>query len=49
VKVLRTSDGVDLEGPYEENLWESPAEQAASIERPLDPALYGIDPLAHLQ
>ena len=49
VKVLRTTDGVDLERPYEVNLWDSPAEQTASIERPLDPALYGIDPLAHLQ
>lgn len=49
VKVLRTADGVDLERPYEVNLWDSPAEQTASIERPLDPALYDIDPLAHLQ
>jgi putative nucleotidyltransferase with HDIG domain len=49
VKVLRTADGVDVERPYEINLWESATEQASSVERPLDPALYGIDPLTHLQ
>jgi HD-GYP domain-containing protein (c-di-GMP phosphodiesterase class II) len=49
VKVLRTADGMDLERPYEVNLWEAATDQATSIERPLDPAAYGIDPLAHLQ
>jgi hypothetical protein len=49
VKVLRTVDGVDLERPYEMNLWDAAREQTTSIERPLDPALYGIDPLSHLQ
>jgi len=50
VKVLRGADGVDLERPYEINLWEATPEQPqTSIEAPLDPALYGIDPLSHLQ
>ena len=49
VKVLRGADGVDLQRPYEINLWETTEEQATSIEAPLDPALYGIDPLSHLQ
>jgi hypothetical protein len=49
VKVLRASDGADLERPYEINLWEAASSQAAAIEAPLDPALYGIDPLSHLQ
>jgi len=49
VKVLRSADGVDLQRPYEVNLWEATEEQATSIEAPLDPALYDIDPLSHLQ
>jgi HD-GYP domain-containing protein (c-di-GMP phosphodiesterase class II) len=49
VKVLRGADGVDLQRPYEINLWEATAEQATAIEAPLNPALYGIDPLTHLQ
>ena len=49
VKVLRAADGIDLERPYEINLWEASAAPATAIEAPLDPALYGIDPLSHLQ
>src|SRR5262245_65460138 len=49
VKVLRAADGADLERPYEINLWEAAAAPATAIEAPLDPALYGIDPLSHLQ
>jgi putative nucleotidyltransferase with HDIG domain len=50
VKVIRGADGVDLERPYEINLWEvSEQEGSTSIEAPLDPALYGVDPLTHLQ
>jgi putative nucleotidyltransferase with HDIG domain len=49
VKVLRTADGVNLERPYEINLWEATADQATSIEAPLDPARFGIDPLSHVQ
>src|SRR5258705_62801 len=49
IKVLRGRDGVDLERPYEINLWEATDEQATAIEKPLDPAEHGIDPLSHLQ
>jgi putative nucleotidyltransferase with HDIG domain len=49
VKVLRGADGNDLERPYEINLWEAEeGQQSTSIQAPLDPALYGIDPLSHL-
>ena len=49
VKVVRGADEVDLERPHEINLWEVTDEQATSIEKPLDPAEYGIDPLSYLQ
>jgi hypothetical protein len=49
VKVVRGADKRDLERPYEINLWEATDEQATSIEKPLDPAEYGIDPLSYLQ
>jgi putative nucleotidyltransferase with HDIG domain len=50
VKVLRRADGVDLERPYQINLWETiEGQETTSIEAPLDPAVYGIDPLSHLQ
>ena len=50
VKVIRAADGTDLERPYEINLWEATAEQGGtSIEAPLDPAEYAIDPLSYLQ
>ena len=49
VRVLRGADGADLERPYEVNLWESAEEQPMSIQAPLNPAAYGINPLAHIQ
>jgi putative nucleotidyltransferase with HDIG domain len=49
VKVVQTADGVNLERPYEINLWEATPDQATSIEAPLDPSLFRIDPLSHLQ
>jgi len=49
VKVIRGADGADLEHPFEINLWETTDAPQTSIEAPLDPALYGIDPLSHLQ
>jgi putative nucleotidyltransferase with HDIG domain len=49
VKVLRAADGADLERPYEINLWEAIPPQSTGIEAPLDPAVYGIDPLSYLQ
>jgi putative nucleotidyltransferase with HDIG domain len=49
VRVLRSADGADLDRPYEINLWEAPDETPVSIQAPLDPALYGLDPLSHVQ
>jgi putative nucleotidyltransferase with HDIG domain len=49
VKVVRAADDVDLERPYEVNLWEAAIAETTSIERPVDPAAHGIDPLSHLQ
>jgi hypothetical protein len=50
VRVLFGRDGERLRTPYDRNLWESPGGDAAaaSVIAPLDPADYGIDPLAHL-
>jgi putative nucleotidyltransferase with HDIG domain len=48
VKVLLGRDGAALERPYEINLWEAEEGQAQSVQAPLDPAVYGIDPLSHL-
>ena len=50
VRVLRGPDGTDLERPYEVNLWEAVEDLVpVSIQAPLDPAIYGIDPLSHIQ
>jgi putative nucleotidyltransferase with HDIG domain len=50
VRVLFGRDGEPLQVPYDRNLWESPGGEAAatSVAAPLDPADYGVDPLAHL-
>jgi putative nucleotidyltransferase with HDIG domain len=48
VKVLRAADGTMLERPYEINLWEARDGQPQAVQAPLDPAEYGIDPLAYL-
>ncbi len=49
VRVLRSADGTDLARPYEVNLWEGEEGRAAvSVQAPLDPTAYGIDPLTHL-
>jgi hypothetical protein len=47
VKILLKPDGTRHDVPLERNLWErSPdGSPADSIVSPLDPALYGIDPL----
>ena len=49
VKVVLAPDRTILEHPYELNLWEAGEGQPESIQAPLDPAEYGIDPLTHLQ
>jgi putative nucleotidyltransferase with HDIG domain len=48
VRVLRGTDGIDLARPYEVNLWEVEEGRAVSVQAPLDPVAYGIDPLSHL-
>jgi HD-GYP domain-containing protein (c-di-GMP phosphodiesterase class II) len=50
VRVLRGVDGADLERPYDVNLWETEEDLVpVSIQAPLDPVVYGIDPLSHVQ
>ena len=48
VRVLITADGTTLEHPYDVDLWDAAEGQPTSVEAPLDPAEYGIDPLVHL-
>ena len=48
VKVLLAADRAPVARPYEVNLWEGHEGVADSVEAPLDPADYGIDPLAHM-
>jgi putative nucleotidyltransferase with HDIG domain len=47
VRVLIDREGKRLELPYELNLWETTQdpERSSSVIAPLDPALFGIDPL----
>jgi putative nucleotidyltransferase with HDIG domain len=50
VRVLFGADGAALDAPYDRNLWE-PSPGGAPDEvvvAPVDPADYGVDPLAHL-
>ena len=48
VRVLIGADGVTLERPYDINLWESIEGQPSSIQAPLDPSQYSLDPLSYL-
>src|SRR5688572_11060261 len=48
VKVLLAPDRTPLHRPYEINLWETDEGLADSVQAPLDPAEYGIDPLVHI-
>ncbi len=48
VKVLLGRGGDTLERPYEMDLWDAREDQPQSIQAPVDPADYGIDPLTHL-
>jgi putative nucleotidyltransferase with HDIG domain len=48
VRVILAADKTTLERPYEINLWQSQEGQPQSIQAPLDPAEYGIDPLTYL-
>jgi putative nucleotidyltransferase with HDIG domain len=49
VKVVMDSARTLLDQPYEANLWEPHDGAADSIQAPLDPAAYGIDPLTYLE
>jgi putative nucleotidyltransferase with HDIG domain len=48
VKVLLGADRTPIPRPFEVNLWEGHEGFAGAIQSPLDPAEYGIDPLAHM-
>jgi putative nucleotidyltransferase with HDIG domain len=48
VRILMTADEMPLANPVEVNLWEMEGEQDNSIQAPLDPSEYGIDPLLQL-
>ena len=48
VRILIGRDGQTLAATQDLNLWELRDDEARSIQKPLDPAEYGIDPLIHL-
>ena len=48
VRVLLDRAGAKVERVLELNLWEAPEEEPQSIQAPLDPAAYDIDPLSYL-
>jgi putative nucleotidyltransferase with HDIG domain len=48
VKVVVAADRTPLSRPYEVNLWESHEGLPDSIQAPVDPTDYNVDPLAHM-
>jgi hypothetical protein len=48
VRVLFDSAGARLERLVEINLWDAREDEPQSIEAPLDPAAYDVDPLTYL-
>ena len=48
VKVLLDADRTPLPRPYEITLWETHDGLAASVQAPVDPADYTLDPLTHI-
>lgn len=48
VRVLFDRSGAKVDRPVELNLWEAGEGDPESIEAPLDPALYDVDPLVYL-
>jgi putative nucleotidyltransferase with HDIG domain len=48
VKVLFDADRTPLARPYEINLWETHDGLADSVQAPVDPSDYNLDPLAHV-
>jgi hypothetical protein len=50
VRIVIGKDGVTIDRPYDVNLWEAAdtEEGPKSVQAPLDPAAYQIDPLTYL-
>ena len=48
VRIVIARDGSRLDQPQDVDLWAAPDGAPQSVEAPLDPASYGIDPLMHL-
>ena len=48
VKVVLGADRTPLPRPYEVNLWESHEGLADSVQAPVDPVEYNVDPLTHM-
>jgi len=48
VRILLGPDRQRLAEPRDLNLWEMESDQSRSIQAPVDPAEYAIDPLVHL-
>jgi putative nucleotidyltransferase with HDIG domain len=48
VRVIMSKDKAKLERPYDLNLWEAVEGQPTSVQAPLDPEPYQIDPLSYL-
>jgi putative nucleotidyltransferase with HDIG domain len=48
VKVIMNPEGTMLERPYDVDLWEAQEDEPRSIQAPLDPAAYNLDPLTYL-
>jgi putative nucleotidyltransferase with HDIG domain len=48
VRVIVSKQGLKLERPYDVNLWEAPEGGPTTVQAPLDPATYEVDPLSYL-
>jgi putative nucleotidyltransferase with HDIG domain len=48
VRILIASDGMRLERPHDVDLWDAREGEPQSVQAPLDPKAYDIDPLTHL-
>jgi hypothetical protein len=48
VRVLMGSDGSRLERPFDVNLWDAREGEPQTVQAPLDPAAFEIDPLTYL-
>jgi putative nucleotidyltransferase with HDIG domain len=48
VRVLFSREGTPLERPVDVNLWEAQEGQAQTVQAPVDPAIFDIDPLSYL-